>query len=150
MPPTLPPPLAKERLESLKIGLLAASVALLSFGLLDQGVLLLPPLASLLTHTRGIGTIGLTAAIVGLSGFLFGVTYRYVVRRDRNPHLKSGVVLAFGLVRGLAQLETGVRLAEVLPLLGWLVVESLLLFAIVGAVVDVALTTGKVTPFPAE
>lgn len=42
-----------------------------------------------------------------LAGFLFGVTYRYVVRQGENPHLSSGAVLAFALVRGLAQLETG-------------------------------------------
>lgn len=40
-----------------------------------------------------------------LSGFLFGVTYRYIIRQDTNSHLKSGAVMAFGLVRGLAQVE---------------------------------------------
>lgn len=150
MPLTMPSTLAKERLESLKVGLLAASVALLSFGLLDRGVLLLPFPVSTWAIAQGMVPIGIEAAIVCLSGFLFGVTYRYVVRRDRNPHLKSGVVLAFGLVRGLAQLEVGVRLAALLPRLGWLVIESLILFAIVGIVVDIALTQGKVAPFPAE
>ncbi len=144
------PILAKERLESLKIGLLAACAALLSFGLLERGIGWLPLPTAILPLTRGLIPLGLAAAIVGLSGFLFGVTYRYVVRRDRNPHLKSGVVLAFGLVRGLAQLEVGVRWAELLPRLGGLVIESLILFAIVGAIVDVALTQGKVAPFPAE
>lgn len=144
------PILAKERLESLKIGLLAASVALLSFGLLERGMGWLPLPASVLPLTQAWVPIGMAAAIVGLSGFLFGVTYRYVVRRDRNPHLKSGVVLAFGLVRGLAQLEVGIRLPELLPRLGAGVIASLILFAIVGAVVDVALTQGKVAPFPAE
>lgn len=32
---------------------------------------------------------------------LFGVCYRYMVRRDtQNTHLKGGVVAAFGLTRG--------------------------------------------------
>lgn len=38
---------------------------------------------------------------------LFGVTYRYVIRRDLgNNELKSGAVGAFALVRGLAQIDT--------------------------------------------
>ncbi|WP_448562681.1 hypothetical protein [Trichothermofontia sp.] len=146
----MPPTLAKERLESFKVGLLAAVVALLSFGLLDRGVRLLPLPTAPWAIAPGMLPIGIEAAIVFLSGFLFGVTYRYGVRRDRNPHLKAGVVLAFGLVRGLAQLEVGVRATALLPHLGWWVLESLVLFAIVGAVGAVALTQGKVAPFPAE
>lgn len=142
--------LAKERLESLKIGLLAASVALLSFLGLDRAVWLLPLPTVTGVRAQALLPIAIEAAIVLLSGFLFGVTYRYVVRHDRNPHLKSGVVLAFGLVRGLGQLEVGIRLADGWLLLGWFVIESLILFAIVGGVVEVALTTGKVARFPAE
>ncbi|UZQ53300.1 hypothetical protein OOK60_12385 [Trichothermofontia sichuanensis B231] len=142
--------LAKERLQSLKIGLLAAGVALLSFLGLDRAVRFLPLPTVTGGMAQGMVPIGIEAAIVLLSGFLFGVTYRYVVRHDRNPHLKSGVVLAFGLVRGLGQLEVGIRLADGWLLLGWFVIESLILFAIVGGVVEVALTTGKVARFPAE
>ena len=40
-----------------------------------------------------------------LSCLLFGVTYRYAVRRDLgNLQLKSGVAAAFGLVRGKGHL----------------------------------------------
>ena len=48
-------------------------------------------------------TVGalLSQAGILLSCVLFGVTYRYAVRRDvGNLQLKSGVAAAFGLVRG--------------------------------------------------
>lgn len=48
-------------------------------------------------------TLGALLSQVGIlvSCVLFGVTYRYAVRRDlRNLQLKSGVAAAFGLVRG--------------------------------------------------
>jgi len=31
----------------------------------------------------------------------------YLIRSDKNPQLKAGGVLAFGLVRGLTQIELG-------------------------------------------
>jgi hypothetical protein len=49
----------------------------------------------------------LSGIILGFSGFLFGVTYRYIIRVDTNPHLKTGGILVFGLVRGLTQIEVG-------------------------------------------
>lgn len=49
----------------------------------------------------------MSGAIAFFSGLLFGVTYRYLIRSDKNPQLKAGGVLAFGLVRGLTQIELG-------------------------------------------
>ncbi|NJN88715.1 MAG: hypothetical protein HC881_23575, partial [Leptolyngbyaceae cyanobacterium SL_7_1] len=47
----------------------------------------------------------LQGAIALATGFLFGVSYRYIVRQDENSHLKSGAILAFGIIRGLAQID---------------------------------------------
>jgi hypothetical protein len=100
--------LASERLESVKAGTIAAlsasgldSLVTLAASRLPIGLFPLDRLA--VTHV----------VITGFSGFLFGVTYRYVVRTDRNVHLGQGAILAFGLVRGLSVLEPRlVRLAE--------------------------------------
>lgn len=78
-----------------------------------------------------------------LSGFLFGVTYRYVVRNDRNSHLQSGAVLAFGLVRGLAQVD----LSDAYALAGFKIVESLLLFGMAAWVLDQLMQRGWLKQF---
>jgi hypothetical protein len=110
--------LASERLESVKAG----SIAALSASGLDS-------LVTLAASRLPIGLFPLDrlavahVVITGFSGFLFGVTYRYVVRTDRNVHLGQGAILAFGLVRGLSILEPRlVRVAEGLVeglTLGW-------------------------------
>lgn len=94
---------AAERLESLKAGAVAAFAMFLGFGAIVAGNSLMladrfDVLASL--HIEAIDlNFALRGTIALLSGFLFGVTYRYAIRRDVNPQLKSGVVWAFGLVR---------------------------------------------------
>lgn len=88
-----------ERIESLKIGSIsgiAFTIASLIFLAIHAGILG-EPLSGLSSATRLAGGL--------LAGFLFGVTYRYIVRDDANPHLKDGAVAAFALVRGLAPLE---------------------------------------------
>ena len=89
----------KERIESIQVG----SISALAF---------LVPYLLFLTVDRlllgeSITLIGAFVKISGaiISGFLFGVTYRYVVRNDDNPHLKDGTVAAFALVRGLVPLQ---------------------------------------------
>lgn len=129
-----------ERLESLKIGLVGGlSVATLSILLsLLHGLVGLQPnlvlLQGITEHTV------ISGAIAFVSGFLFGVTYRYVVQAAPNPHLKSGVVSAFGLVRGLAQLDLGWRLQENLGLLLLLAGESVVMFAIAALFLNVLIT----------
>ncbi|MGA1473616.1 MAG: hypothetical protein ACO4AI_00370 [Prochlorothrix sp.] len=99
-----------ERMESLKVGLTGAIAALLAT-LLWQGVVqtwITPHLAFALTASSldfntGFGLI--QAGAVALTGLMFGVTYRYVVRQDVSPHLRSGAIAAFVLVRSLAHLE---------------------------------------------
>ena len=104
-----------ERLESLKAALCGATCA----GLLSLAQLIshrwpltsLPPLRDLLSSLAGL-TLLVTGAIALLSGALFALTYRYAIRRDDNPQLKAGVVLAFTLVRGLAQVDAGSAIAQ--------------------------------------
>ena len=89
----------KERIESIQVGSISALAFLvpyLLFFTVDQ-----------LFLGESIALIGAFVKISGaiISGFLFGVTYRYVVRNDDNPHLKDGTVAAFALVRGLVPLQ---------------------------------------------
>lgn len=127
-----------ERLESLKAGVLSAIM-----------VVLVDSAAAIYLSSRA-EELGLRLGIVGLSGFLFGVTYRYAVRGDSNPHLKSGVIGAFGLVRGLAQLE-GLEIPEEVTAIALLspllsLFESLGLFGIAGIGLDFALKRLWVKP----
>lgn len=103
-------------------------------------------------------TVGalLSQAGILLSCALFGVTYRYAVRRDLgNVQLKSGIAAAFGIVRGAgyatqaltgfpetgidsilkASLETG---------------ESVLLFITAAVALDYCLQNNVLSPFPSK
>ena len=100
-----------ERLESAK----AAVAGGLTAGLISLGLLLTSrftnpavtvPLNHLLTGLAG-QTLLVNWAIAALSGSLFALTYRYAIRQDPNPQLKAGVVMAFTLTRGLAQVDAG-------------------------------------------
>jgi hypothetical protein len=44
-------------------------------------------------------------ALLILTAPLFGITYRYAIRRDNNPNLKQGVVGAFVITRALATIQ---------------------------------------------
>jgi hypothetical protein len=129
-----------DRIESLKSGLIGAVALICAVSLVNVGNGFLAAsddrlTALLLGETLLDRSIGI--AIAGTSGFLFGVTYRYIVRADElNPHLKSGAVLAFGLVRGLAQIEIALKSPELLFPAGIAAIESLLLFAMTRIVLD--------------
>lgn len=131
-----------ERIESLKAGLLAGLTVLSAFCLASVANSILggQPEIDLLV------SLAIRSAIALLSGFLFGVTYRYAIRDDRNPHLKSGVVFAFGLVRGLAQVD-GALDGEKAPLFVavW-AIESVLFFAMASGVLDWAIDRRWVQP----
>jgi hypothetical protein len=89
----------KERIESIQVGSISALAFLvpyLLFLIVDR-LLLGESLTVISAFVKISGAI--------ISGFLFGVTYRYVVRNDDNPHLKDGTVAAFALVRGLVPLQ---------------------------------------------
>ena len=136
-----------ERLESLKAGIISAislSFAFLITSLVNTMVLVqyFPTLASLYTSINFHWW--LTGGIAGFSGFLFGVTYRYIIRTDNNTQLKSGAVLAFGLVRGLTQIHSTENILPDLVQAG----ESIFWFAMGAIALDTVMQIGWVKPFP--
>lgn len=139
-----------ERIESLKAGILGAVAAAFAFGMLillnDRGLASQLPGITGLPTAQNFSSLVISGAIAKLSGFLFGVTYRYIIRQDKNLHLKSGAVLAFGLVRGLAQVDVAHLQTTWLPLV-LMVGESMFLFAIVRLILDWALAQQWVKPF---
>ncbi|MFH7243265.1 MAG: hypothetical protein ACHWZW_10495 [Spirulina sp.] len=87
-------------------------------------------------------TFWISVAIAALSGALFGITYRYAVRQDTSSYLRSGVIFAFSLVRGLALVNVGAAIT----MMGWpfliAITESLLMFSVTAAVLELALRRG--------
>ena len=140
------PSLVTERIESVKAGITSAA----AFGLAEITLILthsavdlrlttnlsLPQFTTLWSYIQYL-------SIAGISGFLFGVTYRYVIRGDRNPHLQDGAVLAFGLVRGLAAIED----TQSTPLWGLIILESIICFAFARIALDTALRFKLIKPF---
>jgi hypothetical protein len=47
---------------------------------------------------------------------LFGVTYRYAVRKDSNIHLKQGVVGAFAITRAINLVDVSSICSQTFPL----------------------------------
>ncbi|BAY86750.1 hypothetical protein NIES267_62610 [Calothrix parasitica NIES-267] len=154
MKETYRPNLMTERLESLKAGIISS----LSFSLVFTVASILNRFL-LKKYFPELDNASIIAAnwhwfisfgIAGFSGLLFGVTYRYIIREDNNPQLKSGSVLAFGLVRGLAQVDIGLNYSfSVLPLVV-IVSESILEFAIAAFILDSAIKFSWVKPFIGE
>ncbi|GET43024.1 hypothetical protein [Microseira wollei] len=141
--------LQAERIESLKAGILAAFCLLVADGmatLFHQVVLVkqLDLLASLALTTSF--SLLASLAIACISGFVFGITYRYAIRSDDNSHLGDGAVLAFGLVRGLAQLQAGLNYPALLWSSAVLALESLVLFAIARYILDWAIANTWLKP----
>jgi hypothetical protein len=138
-----PPFDAAERIESIKAGTLAALSLSLAYSVTTLGNhVLLADLQSTWDFNLLVKVV-----IAGLSGLLFGITYRYIIRDDQNSHLNDGAVLAFGLVRGLAQVDTGLSLTATLWSLCVLGIESILLFAIARFTLDWAMQLGWIKPF---
>lgn len=149
---------ATERVESLKAGAVAAFAVFFGFGAIAAVNSLIlaqrfDSLASLQVRSIDLNfAFRWTMALLG--GFLFGVTYRYAIRRDVNPQLKSGVVLAFGLVRAFGQLDAGLffeagKMPAWQELLPFAIrsVESVVLFAIAALVLDWAIGRSWIKPF---
>lgn len=139
-----------ERIESLKAGTLAAIAFMLAYSIaMLFNSLILAVRFEKLALLQAAVEINLLVkiAIALLSGFLFGVTYRYIVRSDRNSHLKDGAVLAFSLVRGFAPVEVSDNLMQnawVLSVVGF---ESIFCFAIARFILDLALDRYWIKPF---
>jgi ABC-type transport system involved in cytochrome c biogenesis permease subunit len=140
-----------ERVESLKAATLGAFCLMLAYSLIALGnhfVLAnrFETLAALEISTLFNGLV--KVGVAGLSGFLFGVTYRYAIREDNNPHLQDGVVLAFGLVRGLAPIEAQPNLTEAFGLIAVWGIESVVCFAIARFALDWAIEHHWIKRFP--
>lgn len=165
-----------ERLESLRAGLLGGAIALFTFIsllILHEGfadaiaaiymtllsswqessladpIMLWPRLSSTVWMS-----VWISGAIASFSGFLFGATYRYILRQDTNPHLKSGAVFAFGLTRGLAQAdlsyELGTSFISATVSAGILALEGIVLFAVIRIGLDWAFRSKWIKPFPSQ
>ena len=137
-----------ERLESVKAGIFAALVGL-TVSVVFVGVDSL--LAGSGALTQAVLLQAIRRIVVGtVCCFLFGVTYRYIIRQDPNPHLRSGAVGAFALTRSLSQLETiqisGLTLASIVTL-GIVMIESFGLFLSVRLVLDLGLKQQWLKPF---
>ncbi|MEQ9234038.1 hypothetical protein [Coleofasciculus sp. E2-BRE-01] len=143
-------PTDAERIESLKaaiLGGLSLALTYCAIALLHSLLLsTLSPALSLLDVQANL-TLLIKVAIAFLSGFLFGVTYRYAIRDDQNPQLKAGVVFAFGLVRGLAVIEGQPDITDTVWVWGILVSESLIEFAIARFTLDWAIQRRWIKPF---
>ena len=127
--------LHSERIESLKVGAIAAVSFSIAYGLVLVCRLVWLELAiAPLAVPTGIELL-VKGAVAWLSGFLFGVTYRYTVSNEQNPFLRDGVVLAFALVRGLAPIEVLSNWSQNAILI-ILVGESLFCFAIARFTLD--------------
>ena len=137
-------PIVTERIESVKAGVIGAG----AFAIVE----LVISIANSLVGVKFVpillvsGEMLVQLIIGAVSGFLFGVTYRYVIRDDRNSHLNDGAVLAFGLVRGLALIEQNLALLEWLSGL-LLVVQSIIGFAIARFILDLAMARKLIKPF---
>ncbi len=146
--------LMAERLESLKAGIIGASCLGLTFTistlvnslLLEKYFQALEDFNNLSLNTEFLFSGGIAV----FSGLLFGVTYRYIIRSDKNPQLKAGGVMAFGLVRGLTQVDTGFNSTGAIVPFVVLSFESILWFAVAGFVVDSAIQLNWVKPFKSE
>jgi hypothetical protein len=136
----------EERLESLKAGLVAGGMAAIAEGVFQSLQVYVWPKLETIEAAGSIFAPDFWAdlAIAGLSGFLFGVTCRYAIRQDNNPHLSSGVILAFGLVRGLAQVRLDEVTVQDTSLVLFAIMESIVLFAIAYIGLSISIRKGWV------
>ncbi|MGB6297290.1 MAG: hypothetical protein WBF90_14060 [Rivularia sp. (in: cyanobacteria)] len=151
MKETFKPNLMAERLESFKAGIVSAvsfSLVFILASIINQFIL---QEYFIELYSGSIIAVNwqvlISAGIAGFSGFLFGATYRYIIREDKNPHLKEGGVFAFGLVRGLAQVDIGLNFYESIFPLIVLASESIVGFAIAAFSLDSAIKFGWVKAF---
>ncbi|XP_026387920.1 uncharacterized protein LOC113283005 [Papaver somniferum] len=135
-----------ERLESVKAASIAAVI----------GTIAAIPIS--LSQVTDITELILPLGITFVSCALFGVTFRYTVRRDLDDsHLKSGISAAFACVKGLAVLEAGPRLE--LDSQSFLshavdgavnVAENLLIFVFASVALDFCFKMRLLSPFPVK
>jgi hypothetical protein len=142
--------LMAERLESLKAGIIGGLSVCFAFALsiLLNTLVLAKYFQTLASLQNDLNWhLWVSGAIAIFTGFLFGVTYRYIIRSDQNSQLKAGGVLAFGLVRGLTQVELGWNSHSTIWPFLVLAAESLLWFALAAIALDIAIQFRWVKPF---
>lgn len=135
-----------ERIESVKALAVSALV----------GTLASIPLA--LVQAESIGGLLIREAITFISCALFGVTYRYTIRRNlENIQLKTGTVAAFGLVRGLSRFEAELPVdfdvnAILLHVLdaAFMVGEGIFIFIAAAIALDYFMKIDLLRPFPSK
>ncbi|KAM7494390.1 hypothetical protein LguiB_028999 [Lonicera macranthoides] len=136
----------EDRLESIKAGAIAAIVGTLA-GL---------PIS--FTQVTSTSQLILPTAITFVSCALFGVTFRYAVRKDLDDfNLKTGTAAAFGVVKGLATLGGGPPLElEVASLLSHAfngaiyVSQSLLVYLFAAVSLDYCIKLRILSSFPID
>jgi hypothetical protein len=131
-----------ERIESIKAGSLGGIAAGVVFGVTIAIDYLIAN-----ESLKSLLALGLATMVAIVSGFLFGITYRYVIRTDQNDHLNSGAVLAFGLVRGLAQIDIPEFDLSQIWIDVVIIAKSILMFAIARYMIDYALKVTWLLPF---
>lgn len=95
----------EERLESVKAASISAIVGTLA------------GLPIFLNQVTSISQLALPTAITFISCALFGVTFRYTIRRDLdNIQLKTGTSAAFGFVKGMKNSVLNKELSYLNPL----------------------------------
>ncbi|MEH1904529.1 MAG: hypothetical protein V7L04_24765 [Nostoc sp.] len=139
-----------ERLESLKAGIIGGLSVCFAFAIVSvlNTFVLAKYFQTLVSLQSDFNWQWLmSGAVATFTGLLFGVTYRYIIRSDQNPQLKAGGVLAFGLVRGLTQIELGWNShSTILPFVV-LAFESVLWFGMAALALDIAIQLRWVKPF---
>ena len=139
-------PTVTERIESVKAGIVGGGAFTVAELIVIVARSFIVPVLTSNPSEMAIDYSWLVQLAVGaISGFLFGITYRYIVRGDRNSHLNDGAVLAFGLVRGLALIEN-LTLSELSSVL-FPIISSIVCFAIARLVLDLAIARKFIKPF---
>ncbi len=149
-----------DRIESFKAGFLGAIASVFAFfaiALLHhflQNFLPVQLISSFELSSPFILLIKL--GMIGFSGFLFAVTYRYIVRRDLNSHLKSGAILAFACIRSFGAIDRDLPTLTLLPLVQLALVSAILLLenvawlAIVQSLLETAIEYKWIAAFGSE
>jgi hypothetical protein len=166
-----------DRIESFKAGFLGAIASVFAFfaiavldhfmkqGLSKISSQILPPIFSQLhSQLHLVNSFEIDKPLVllvklgmiGFSGFLFAVTYRYIVRGDRNSHLKSGAILAFACIRSFATIDQDLPTFINLPLIpvtvaiAILLLENITWLAIVQNILETAMEHQWIAGFGSE
>ncbi|KAJ3692736.1 hypothetical protein LUZ60_011831 [Juncus effusus] len=134
----------RERLESVKAGAISSFVGTVA------------SLPIILSQATDLTQVFVHSLVFLISCGLFGVTFRYAVRRDLDDvQLKTGTAAAFGFVKGLATLEAGRTLELSTDGLisfsiegGIFVAQNCFIFLFAAVALDYCIKTRFLSPFP--